>query len=326
MIGDTCNDFPETEASTAGESSDTACVSETLADVSAKSDLPGLNAENDSVIESSKNEIGVQRSDQNSTSNVQGRGDVTEDAEKRENKISFHPQVEVELDRNSAKSGNSVEDLNRDTLGNLNTIQLDSTTQRKSDDDSDFKTNKTEIPPVDEVQTIDQNKTSDVSANAMETGNGEAGSVIEIAKKSRMVQQVSNNAIESAPGENVATEEDVKNVPSQVISDGQVKASQMYPKLHSLAGEAGIYPFTFTTSHVIKAMFILATLDSHCTSTKWIGLLFTHKNAEFGTISVVNGVKLHGSNLESGAHHILDRFWAKLWCSMNRYLVCSRSE
>lgn len=250
MIGDTCNDLTKTEASTAGESSGTACVSETLADDSAKSNLPGLIAENDSVIESSKNEIDIQRSDENSTSNVQGRGDLTEDAEKRENKLSFHAQVEVELDRNSTKSENNGEDLHRDTSGNLNTIRLDSTTQEKNDDDSDFKSdsNKTEIPPVDEIQTVDQNKTSDVSANVMKTENVDARSVTEIPKEPRMVQHASKNTIASASGENVATEED-KNVPSRVISDRQVKASPMYPKLDSLASEAGIYPFTFTPSH-----------------------------------------------------------------------------
>ncbi|CAH3172967.1 unnamed protein product, partial [Porites evermanni] len=238
--GDTCNDLTKTEATTAGESSGTACVSETLADDSAKSNLPGLIAENDSVIESSKNEIDIQRSDENSTSNVQGRSDLTEDAEKRENKLSFHPQVEVELDRNSTKSENSGEDLHRDTSGNLNTIQLDSPTEGKNDDDSDFKSdsNKTEIPHVDEIQTIDQNKTSDVSANAMKTENGDPRSVTDIPKEPRMVQHVSKNTIASASGENVATEEDVKNVPSQVISDRQVKASEMYPKLDSLASEA----------------------------------------------------------------------------------------
>ena len=269
MIGDTCNDLTKTEASTAGESSGTACVSETLADDSAKSNLPGLIAENDSVIESSKNEIDIQRSDENSTSNVQGRDDLTEDAEKRENKLSFHPQVEVELDRNSTKSENNGEDQHRDTSGNLNTIQLDSTTQGKNDDDSDFKSdsNKTEIPPVDEIQTVDQNKASDVSANVMKTENGDARSVTEIPKEPRMVQHASKNTIASASGENVATEED-KNVPSQVISDTQVKASQMYPKLDSLASEAGIYPFT--PSHSFKAMFTLATLESYCTSTKII--------------------------------------------------------
>ena len=281
MIGDTCNDLTKTEASTAGESSGTACVSETLADDSAKSNLPGLIAENDSVIESSKNEIDIQRSDENSTSNLQGRGDLTEDAEKRENKLSFHAQVEVELDRNSTKSENNGEDQHRDTSGNLNTIQLDSTTQGKNDDDSDFKSdsNKTEIPPVDEIQTVDQNKASDVSANVMKTENGDARSVSEIPKEPRMVQHASKNTIASVS----ATEED-KNVPSQVISDRQVKASQMYPKLDSLASEAGIYPITFTPSHSFKAMFTLAALDSHCTSTKksfWIGLPFTH-NAEFG--------------------------------------------
>lgn len=266
MIGDTCNDLTKTEASTAGESSGTACVSETLADDSAKSNLPGLIAENDSVIESSKNEIDI-RGDENSTSNVQGRDDLTEDAEKRENKLSFHPQVEVELDRNSTKSENNGEDLHRDTSGNLNTIQLDSTTQEKNDDDSDFKSdsNKTEIPPVDEIQTVDQNKASDVSANVMKTENGDARSVSEIPKEPRMVQHASKNTIASVS----ATEED-KNVPSQVISDRQVKASQMYPKLDSLANEAGIYPFTFTRSHPFKAMFTLATLESHCTSTKII--------------------------------------------------------
>ena len=271
MIGDTCNDLTKTEASTAGESSGTACVSETLADDSAKSNLPGLIAENDSVIESSKNEIDIQRSDENSTSNLQGRGDLTEDAEKRENKLSFHAQVEVELDRNSTKSENNGEDQHRDTSGNLNTIQLDSTTQGKNDDDSDFKSdsNKTEIPPVDEIQTVDQNKASDVSANVMKTENGDARSVSEIPKEPRMVQHTSKNTIASASGENVATEED-KNLPSQVISDRQVKASQMYPKLDSLASEAGIYPFTFTPSHSFKAMFTLATLDSYCTSTKII--------------------------------------------------------
>ena len=250
MIGDTCNDLTKTEASTAGESSGTACVSETLADDSAKSNLPGLIAENDSVIESSKNEIDIQRSDENSTSNVQGRDDLTEDAEKRENKLSFHPQVEVEVDRNSTKSENNGEDQHRDTSGNLNTMQLDSTTQEKNDDDSDFKSdsNKTEIPPVDEIQTVDQNKASDVSANVMKTENVDARSVTEIPKEPRMVQHASKNTIASASGENVATEED-KNVPSQVISDRQVKASQMYPKLDSLASEAGIYPFTFTPSH-----------------------------------------------------------------------------
>lgn len=250
MIGDTGNDLTKTEASTAGESSGTACVSETLADDSAKSNLPGSIAENDSVIESSKNEIDIQRSDENSTSNVQGRGDLTEDAEKRENKLSFHPQVEVELDRNSTKSENNGEDLHRDTSGNLNTIRLDSTTQEKNDDDSDFKShsNKTEIPPVDEIQTVDQNKTSDVSANVMKTENVDARSVTEIPKEPRMVQHASKNTIASASGENVATEED-KNVPSRVISDRQVKASPMYPKLDSLASEAGIYPFTFTPSH-----------------------------------------------------------------------------
>ena len=308
MIGDTCNNLTKTEASTAGESSGTACISETLADDSAKSNLPGLIAENDSVIESSKNEIDIQRSDENSTSNVQGRDDLTEDAEKRENKLSFHPQVEVQLDRNSTKSENSGEDLHRDTSGNLNTIQPDSTTQRKNDDDSDFKSdsNKTEIPPVDEIQTVDQNKTSDVSANVMKTENGDARSVTEIPKEPRMVQHTSKNTIASASGENVATEEDVKNVPSQVISDRQVKASEMYPKLDSLASEAGIYPFTFTPSHSFKAMFTLATLDSVVAPAQksfQIGLLFT-QNAEFGTISVVNGVKLHSTNLESGAHHI----------------------
>ena len=269
MIGDTCNDLTKTEASTAGESSGTACVSETLTDDSAKSNLPGLIAENDSVIESSKNEIDIQRSDENSTSNVQGRVDLTEDAEKRENKLSFHPQVEVELDRNSTKSENNGEDLHRDTSGNLNTIRLDSTTQEKNDDDSDFKSdsNKTEIPPVDEIQTVDQNKASDVSANVMKTENGDARSVSEIPKEPRMVQHASKNTIASASGENVATEED-KNVPSQVISDRQVKASQMYPKLDSLASEAGIYPFTFTPSHSFKAMFTLAALESYCTSTK----------------------------------------------------------
>lgn len=267
MIGDTCNDLTKTEASTAGESSGTACVSETLADDSAKSNLPGLIAENDSVIESSKNEIDIQRGDENSTSNVQGRDDLTEDAEKRENKLSFHPQVEVELDRNSTKSENNGEDLHRDTSGNLNTIQLDSTTQEKNDDDSDFKSdsNKTEIPPVDEIQTVDQNKASDVSANVMKTENGDARSVSEIPKEPRMVQHASKNTIASVS----ATEED-KNVPSQVISDRQVKASQMYPKLDCLANEAGIYPFTFTRSHPFKAMFTLATLESHCTSTKII--------------------------------------------------------
>lgn len=271
MIGDTCNDLTKTEASTAGESSGTACVSETLADDSAKSNLPGLIAENDSVIESSKNEIDIQRSDENSTSNVQGRDDLTEDAEKRENKLSFHPQVEVELDRNSTKSENNGEDQHRDTSGNLNTIQLDSTTQGKNDDDSDFKSdsNKTEIPPVDEIQTVDQNKASDVSANVMKTENGDARSVSEIPKEPRMVQHASKNTIASASGENVATEED-KNVPSQVISDRQVKASQMYPKLDSLASEAGIYPFMFTPSHSFKAMFTLAALESYCTSTKII--------------------------------------------------------
>ena len=271
MIGDTCNDLTKTEASTAGESSGTACVSETLADDSAKSNLPGLIAENDSVIESSKNEIDIQRSDENSTSNVHGRDDLTVDAEKRENKLSFHPQVEVELDRNSTKSENNGEDLHRDTSGNLNTIQLDSTTQGKNDDDSDFKSdsNKTEIPPVDEIQTVDQNKASDVSANIMKTENGDARSVSEIPKEPRMVQHASKNTIASASGENVATEED-KNVPSQVISDRQVKASQMYPKLDSLASEAGIYPFMFTPSHSFKAMFTLATLESYCTSTKII--------------------------------------------------------
>ena len=228
MIGDTCNDLTKTEATTAGESSGTACVSETLADDSAKSNLPGLIAENDSV----------------QGRNVQGRSDLTEDAEKRENKLSFHPQVEVELDRNSTKSENSGEDLHRDTSGNLNTIQLDSPTEGKNDDDSDFKSdsNKTEIPHVDEIQTIDQNKTSDVSANAMKTENGDPRSVTDIPKEPRMVQHVSKNTIASASGENVATEEDVKNVPSQVISDRQVKASEMYPKLDSLASEAGIYP------------------------------------------------------------------------------------
>lgn len=267
MIGDTCNDLTKTEASTAGESSGTACVSETLADDSAKSNLPGLIAENDSVIESSKNEIDIQRSDENSTSNLQGRGDLTEDAEKRENKLSFHAQVEVELDRNSTKSENNGEDQHRDTSGNLNTIQLDSTTQGKNDDDSDFKSdsNKTEIPPVDEIQTVDQNKASDVSANVMKTENGDARSVSEIPKEPRMVQHASKNTIASVS----ATEED-KNVPSLVISDRQVKASQMYPKLDSLANEAGIYPFTFTCSHPFKAMFTLATLESHCTSTKII--------------------------------------------------------
>lgn len=273
MIGDTCNNLTKTEASTAGESSGTACVSETLADDSAKSNLPGLIAENDSsVIESSKNEIDIQRSDENSTSNLQGRDDLTEEAEKRENKLSFHPEAELELDRNITKSENSGEDLHRDTSGNLNTIQLDSTTQRKNDDDSDFKSdsNKTEIPPVDEIQTIDQNKTSDVSANVMKTENGDARSVTEIPKEPRMVQHTSKNTIASASGENLATEEDVKNVPSQVISDRQVKASQMYPKLDSLASEAGIYPFMFTPSHPFKAMFTLATLDSYCTSTEII--------------------------------------------------------
>lgn len=292
MIGDTCNDLTKTEASTAGESSGTACVSETLADDSAKSNLPGLIAENDSVIESSKNEIDIQRSDENSTSNVQGRDDLTEDAEKRENKLSFHPQVEVELDRNSTKSENNGEDQHRDTSGNLNTIQLDSTTQGKNDDDSDFKSdsNKTEIPPVDEIQTVDQNKASDVSANIMKTENGDARSVSEIPKEPRMVQHASKNTIASASGENVATEED-KNVPSQVISDRQVKASQMYPKLDSLASEAGIYPFMFTPSHSFKAMFTLATLESYCTSTKIIldrASFHTENYAEFGTISVVN--------------------------------------
>lgn len=265
MIGDTCNDLTKTEASTAGESSGTACVSETLADDSAKSNLPGLIAENDSVIESSKNEIDIQRSDENSTSNVQGRGDLTEDAEKRENKLSFHPQVEVELDRNSTKSENNGEDLHRDTSGNL--IRLDSTTQEKNDDDSDFKSdsNKTEIPPVDEIQTVDQNKTSDVSANVMKTENVDARSVTEIPKEPRMVQHASKNTIASASGENVATEED-KNVPSRVISDRQVKASPMYPKLDSLASEAGIYPFTFTPS--------LSYVHTSCTGEP----LHQHKN------------------------------------------------
>ena len=55
-----------------------------------------------------------------------------------------------------------------------------------------------------------------------------------------------------------------------------------------------------------------------------MGLLFTHKNGDFGAVSVMK--RSCTAPISKVERHISDRFCARLWCSVNRKRSRSRSD
>ena len=70
--------------------------------------------------------------------------------------------------------------------------------------------------------------------------------------------------------------------------------------------------------HFLEAMFTLYPIAFASALKPYrIGLLFTHKNSDFGCISVT---ELRCAALISKVEsHISDRICATVWCSVNRY-------
>ena len=73
-------------------------------------------------------------------------------------------------------------------------------------------------------------------------------------------------------------------------------------------------------------MFTLERIASFTPAPKpfQICLMSTHKNSDFGTISVTE--RSCASPILKVERHISDRFCAILWCTVNRYSDSSRSE
>ena len=70
--------------------------------------------------------------------------------------------------------------------------------------------------------------------------------------------------------------------------------------------------------HFLEAMFTLYPIAFASALKPYrIGLLFTHKNSDFGCISVTE--RSCAALISKVESHISDRICATVWCSVNRY-------
>lgn len=250
LIEDTGNGLPGTEASRAGESSEKDSLNETVAEDSTKPDLPSTSGElpeNDTVSEGTTNDVIAERTSESAVSIEEEVADIRDESSKEENKLPSHSQKEAVVDANNKELEDNEANLNVDTSETLNTVEHDSTTcaiQDKFDNDAETKneTNESEISSVVENQVINENqKLVDVSSKTADAKVDETTVVHQILEECHRVAETATKILTAhTSGEGVEGER-VRNVMPQVAADEEIKTSQMYPKLESVAKEAGIY-------------------------------------------------------------------------------------
>ena len=207
--------------------------------------MPTSSAElsqNDNVIDGTKNKIVTEDTGEAAASNVREVTNVPENAQEQESELPSHSKEELDVDRKSENLENSDGNLKVDTPGKLNTVELHSSTKENKDDDTEFEneSKESEIPSVVENQIVDERQTVNLSIKTNDTKEAEPAAVHEIPEESyRMAITTTENSKLCAPEETAATVKEVSNATSLTAADEKVKASQMYPKLDSVAKEAG---------------------------------------------------------------------------------------
>lgn len=252
MTEDTGNDLPAAEASKDVDSSDNACSSEPPTEDSANLGLPSTSegpSEND-VTEGRTREVTTERTSESAASNEEEVASIPEDVTKEENKLPSHSQKEADVDDNNKELDSSEGNLNVDTSETLDTVGLDSTPSVTQEtiiigNDTEVKndSNESEDSPVVDNQAIDENQTvADVSSKTSDAKKAGPAVSHQIPQASHgMAETVTENSKLRTSEEGVVDEKEVRNATTQVATDKGVKTSQMYPKLDSIAREAGIY-------------------------------------------------------------------------------------
>lgn len=205
-------------------SNENAC--EPTGDTSVKSDLPGTSpASSGELTEIAKNVEGTSElSTESTSSNVGEVTDISEEPSKEENDLPSDSQREV-----NQESTKSTTDASQGKIDYENELQNDSIQPEKSS--------------VVENQTTDENQILVLSDVSTKTNEAEPATVQEIPEKHEtMAETVTENSKVHTSGEVLVSEGEAGNANlSQVAADEKVKSSHMYPKLDSIAREAGIY-------------------------------------------------------------------------------------
>ena len=205
-------------------SNENAC--EPTGDTSAKSDLPSTSpASSGEVTEIAKNVEGTSEFSTESTStNVGEVTNISEESSKEENVLPSDSQREV-----NQESTKSTTDVSQGKIDYEKELQNDSIQKERSS--------------VVENQATDENQILVLSDVSTKTNEAELATVQKIPEKSEtMAETVTENSKVHTKGEVFVSEEEAGNANlSQVAADEKVKSSHMYPKLDSVAREAGMY-------------------------------------------------------------------------------------
>lgn len=185
-------------------------------------------------------DIVTERTGETTASNAEEITNISEELSKRKNELSSDSQKEGNVNGDLGELENS-EAINLQTseLASLNTVELDSTTpvaqveidngtEVKNDEDQFESSSKVESEAIDTNQKLAQH---DISSKTNEAKD---------AKSSTVAGTVTENSKQRSSEEAVVNENEVENAVAQVTqANKEVKSSQMYPKLDSIARETG---------------------------------------------------------------------------------------
>ena len=118
---------------------------------------------------------------------------------------------------------------------------------------------------------------------------------------------------------------DRKKPTRATLSGNQSCRGQTKPIMTCFLLSLGTQNFSLWRGRIMLGIFTLCRLAlASARKPYWIEIVFTHKNGDFGAISITE--RSCTAPISKMEPHISDTFCATLWCNVNRYSHCSGSE